>query len=152
LAQAQAAAALLRGHGIVSLVSSPVSRARHTAEIVAAAIGVTVGIEPDLRETSYGDRDGQPMGEWFQDWVAGRSTPVGGESFADLRLRAVAAANRALARPAPVLVVAHGGLFRALRAEMGLEPNIRTANGVPFHCLPPDSPSAPWHLTPVSAI
>jgi probable phosphoglycerate mutase len=113
---------------------------------------VTVEIEPDLRETSYGDRDGQPMGDWFQDWVAGRSTPVGGESFADLRRRAVAAANRALARPAPVLVVAHGGLFRALRAEMGLEPNIRTANGVPFHCLPPGSPSAPWQLIPVSAI
>jgi probable phosphoglycerate mutase len=57
----------------------------------------------------------------------------------------VAAVNRALTRPAPVLVVAHGALFRALRAEMGLEPNVRTANGVPLFCEPA---SPAWNLLP----
>ena len=47
---------------------------------------------------------------------------------------------------APVLVVAHGALFRALRAEMGLEPNVRTPNAMPLFC----EPGAPWSLTPAA--
>jgi probable phosphoglycerate mutase len=58
----------------------------------------------------------------------------------------VAAINRALAREAPVLVVAHGALFRALRVEMGLTPEVRTPNGVPYFC----EPGAPWSLIPAS--
>ncbi len=83
------------------------------------------------------------MSEWFGAWVAGHSTPDGAEPFLDLRARATAAINRALAQPGPVLVVAHGALFRALRAEMGLEPNVRTPNATPFWC----TPGSPWTLT-----
>jgi probable phosphoglycerate mutase len=68
---------------------------------------------------------------------------VGGESFAALRSRAAAALTRALTHAPPVLVVAHGALFRALRAEMGLEPNVRTPNALPLFCEPGD----PWVLT-----
>ena len=76
--------------------------------------------------------------------TAGSFTPPRAESFVDLRARAVAAINRALSRPAPVLVVAHGALFRALRAEMGLEPNVRTPNAMPYFCEP-GTPA--WSLT-----
>jgi 2,3-bisphosphoglycerate-dependent phosphoglycerate mutase len=137
----------LRGRGIASIVSSPMSRARVSAAIVAEALGLAVAFEPDLREVAYGEREGQPMTEWFTDWIAGRATPVGAEPFAELRARAASAVNRALTRPAPVLVVAHGGLFRALRAEMGLEPNVRARNGVPALCQPPGEPDAPWTLS-----
>ena len=44
----------------------------------------------------------------------------------------------------PVLVVAHGALFRAIRAAMGLPANIRTPNAVPMLC----HPGAPWTLQP----
>ena len=87
------------------------------------------------------------MSAWFNDWVAGDFTPPDAEPFVDLRARAVAAVNRALAKPAPVLVVAHGALFRALRAEMGLEPNVRTANAMPFFCEPG---ADTWTLTPAA--
>ena len=53
--------------------------------------------------------------------------------------------NAALLRPAPVLVIAHGALFRAVRAEMGLPPNVRTPNAAPLLCVPGD----PWILQPV---
>jgi len=53
-----------------------------------------------------------------------------------------------LEHPHPVLIVAHGGLFRALRAEMGLEPNVRAANGVPLLCQPPGVADQPWTLIP----
>ena len=146
LAQAGTAAALLRSRGIASLVASPLARSRVTAEIVAAALGLTVALDDGLREAAFGVQEGQKMAGWFGDWVAGRFVPAGGESFAALRARAVAAVNRALAGPAPVLVVAHGGLFRALRAEMGLETNVRTLNGVPLFC----APGPPWTLTPAA--
>lgn len=145
IAQAQAAAAMMRNRGVAAIVASPLSRAHDTARAVAEVLGLPVEIEEDLREVSFGAQEGQPMVQWFNDWVAGSYTPEDAESFAHLRARAVAAINRALTRPAPVLVVAHGALFRALRAEMGLEPNVRTANAMPFFCEP-DSPA--WNLIP----
>lgn len=151
LSQARLAAERLRGRGIAAIVASPLSRARITAEIVAAALGLPVETEDDLHEASYGERERQPMTEWFDAWVAGTHTPQGGESFAELRARAVRALNRALTRPAPVLVVAHGGLFRAVRAEMGLEPNLRTPNAVPFFCTPPGPGERNWTLIPATA-
>jgi broad specificity phosphatase PhoE len=145
LAQAHAAAATLRHRGIAAIVTSPLSRAYDTAVIVAEALGLALEIDDGLREVSFGVKEGKPMSEWFADWVAGSFTPEGAESFAALRTRAVAAVNRALVRPAPVLVVAHGAMFRTLRAEMGLEPNVRTPNATPLWC----EPAVPaWTLTP----
>jgi broad specificity phosphatase PhoE len=146
VAQAQAAAELLRGRGIRSLVASPLSRARDTAAVVGDALGLAVEVEPELREVAFGAQEGQPMGDWYDDWIAGGFTPPGAETFAALRARATAAANRALQREPPVLVVAHGALFRALRAEMGLSAGVRTPNAVPLLCTP-GTPGESWALT-----
>ena len=148
LAQARSAAALLRNRGIVSIVSSPMERARVTAEIVGEALGLPVSFDIDLQEVSFGVQEGQPMSDWFTGWVAGHFTPEGAESFAELKLRAVGAINRALAEPPVVLVVAHGALFRATRAVMGLEPNFRTPNAQPLFCEPPAAVGGAWTLTP----
>jgi probable phosphoglycerate mutase len=144
IAQAQAACLLLKHRGIASIVASPLSRARDTAQVVADALGLKVALDDGLREVSFGVQEGQPMSDWFSAWVYGEVTPEGAEPFAALTDRAVAAVNRALAFPAPVLVVAHGALFRALRGAMGLEPNVRTPNAMPLFC----EPGAPWTLTP----
>ena len=149
LAQARAAAELLRTRGIRSIVASPLSRAHDTALEVALLTGQGVTLQDDLREVSFGAQEGQPMATWFDDWVAGHMTPDGAEPFAALRTRAVQAVNAALAHPAPVLIVAHGALFRALRAEMGLPANVRLANGVPLFCEP-GRPGKPWTFTPAS--
>ncbi len=150
IAGAETAAALLRGRGIRSIVCSPLGRARETAAIVRRTLDLPVEIEDDLREVRFGVQDGQPMaGAWFGEWITGAVTPEGAETFAALRARAVGAVNRALERPAPVLVIAHGALFRALRAEMGLEPDVRLANSVPLLCSPPaDRQGTPWRLQP----
>jgi probable phosphoglycerate mutase len=134
LEQAHAAAAALTGHGIAGLFSSPLTRARETADVVGTATGLIPIIEHDLRETSYGVEEGLVMSGWFDDWVAGVSTPHGAESFAELTARAVAAVNRCLAAPSPVLIVSHGAFFRALRAAMGLDRNVRTPNATPYWC------------------
>jgi probable phosphoglycerate mutase len=149
IAQARAAAARLRGRGIATIVSSPLSRARVTAEMVGEALGLPVATDPDLREVAFGVQEGRKMDGWFADWVSGTFTPEGAESFAALRHRAVAAANRATAQPPAVLVVAHGALFRSLRSAMGIEPFPRTQNAVPIFCEPPRHDAGAWKLQPV---
>ena len=131
LAQARSASLLLRNRGIRAIIASPLSRARVTAEIAAAELGLPLQIDDGLREVAFGVQEGKPMAEWFQPWVDGLLTPEGAESFPALTTRAVAAVNRCIARPPVVLVVAHGALFRALRGAMGHEPNVRTRNAVP---------------------
>ena len=150
LAQAERAARTLEGAGIATIVSSPLSRARVTAEIVAGTLGLPVAaFDDDLREVNFGEQEGQPMGDWYDDWIAGAYTPERAEPFPVLLARAVAAVNRALERPAPVLVVAHGALFRALRLAFGHEPNVRTPNALPIRCEPPAVEGGDaWTLTP----
>jgi broad specificity phosphatase PhoE len=146
LAQARSAALLLRNKGIRTIIASPLGRARVTAEISGKELGLPVEIDDGLREVAFGVQEGQPMAEWFAAWVDGTLTPSGAESFAALTTRAVNAINRCTARPAPVLVVAHGALFRAIRGAMGHEPNVRTRNAVPIWCEPPARPGEPWGI------
>lgn len=146
IAQARAAAQRLRHRGITTIVASPLSRARVTAEIAAEALGLPVALDEGLREVRFGVQEGQPMSDWFANWVAGHVTPEGAEPFAVLRGRAVAALNRATAQPPAVLVVGHGALFRALRTAMGIEPLVRTPNAVPIWCEPPAQGETNWRL------
>jgi broad specificity phosphatase PhoE len=148
-AQATTAAGLLRNRGIRTIVSSPLSRAHDTALAAAEVVGQPVLLDDELMEVAFGEQEGQPMGDWYDDWIAGNYTPADGETFAGLRARAVGALNRALEREAVVLVVAHGALFRAVRSAMGLEPNIRTPNAVPLFCEPGPN-GGPWTLTPAA--
>src|ERR1700761_5031386 len=65
LAQARSAAARLRNRGIATIISSPLSRARVTAEIAAEALSLPVHFDDDLREVRFGVQEGQPMSDWF---------------------------------------------------------------------------------------
>jgi probable phosphoglycerate mutase len=150
-AQAERAAVALaaaRGtpRAIASIVCSPLGRARDTAMAVAAKLGLEVEIEDDLHEVSFGVQEGQEMGSWFDDWVDGRFTPEGAESFAQLRKRTVAVIDRCLARPGPVLVVAHGALWRAFRQAAGLPANVRTPNALPLWVTPPAAGETAWQF------
>src|ERR1700754_1955827 len=79
IAQAHAAGKWLCNRGIASIVASPLSRARRTAEIVAESLGLPVIIDSDLREVSFGVQEGQPMSLWFSEWIGGTCTPEGAE-------------------------------------------------------------------------
>ena len=80
LAQARTAAEVLRTRGIRSVVTSPLSRAYDTAVIVGEHIGVPLEVEDELREVAFGVQEGQPMAEWFDDWVAGGIHAGGGRA------------------------------------------------------------------------
>ncbi|WP_424812000.1 histidine phosphatase family protein [Roseococcus sp. YIM B11640] len=134
--QARRAAKTLSVVPIKTIVCSPLSRAKDTAEMVAEQLKLGVIVDDELREVEFGEQEGKPMGDWYDDWIAGTYTPVGAETFSALRARAVSAINRATALQAPVLVVAHGALWRAFRYEAGLPANVRTPNALPLHVKP----------------
>jgi len=117
LAQAASAAARLAGSGASAVVSSPVRRARQTAELVATALGVELALEPGLRETDFGDWEGYTFREvrdkWPREmdaWLADTAVaPPYGESFADTATRVQQARDRVLATYAgqQVVLVSH---------------------------------------------
>ncbi|MEM8752276.1 MAG: histidine phosphatase family protein [Pseudomonadota bacterium] len=123
-AQAAAAAAALKGEPIERIVSSPLSRARDTAEAAAAATGAPVDFDDDLMEFHAGDWQGEPRGENIRGYFAGEVDPPGGETLEAFTDRAWTALIRAAARGPNTLIVCHGGLWYAASRRTRIEPNL----------------------------
>jgi probable phosphoglycerate mutase len=146
-AQARALAARMHAEGIVTVAASDLLRARTTAEIVAAELGLEVRVvDHRLREQSFGAFEGltarecaerfpEAWARYLADW---RSTPPGGESGAEVLARVVPALKDVAALGAPALVVMHGRALRTFVREVlgaipGAAPEVpydrRIANG-----------------------
>jgi alpha-ribazole phosphatase len=109
-----------------AVVTSPRLRARETAAPVASVRALTPLVVDDLREIDFGDFEGrryeeieQAEPELYRAWM---ETPTrvrfpGGESYADLRVRALRALDAIKAAHACAIVVTHGGVVRAGLAE-----------------------------------
>lgn len=118
LQQAAAAASMLARRGPIDLVlTSPLSRARQTAEAVAERAGAPMAVDDDLAETDFGNWEGMTFAEVRQRWPEEMSNwlsnaeaaPPGGESFAAVASRVESALARLLAGHAGerVVVVSH---------------------------------------------
>lgn len=111
--QAKALAERLAGDGIGAVYASDLSRARETAEIVGRRLGLTVVIDPDLREKNWGSWEGLTGTERERVEYVGETT----EEHAERIIRAV----RRIAERHPderVLVVTHGGSVRRIQAAV----------------------------------
>src|SRR5262249_43431465 len=110
--------------------TSPRSRAIETAKPLADARGVPLRIDDRLRELDFGSFEGRMYEEIertdpdiFRAWM---ETPTavhfpGGESFGDLRRRALAAYDEIRSGHNCAVVVSHGGVIRAaLAAWLGM--------------------------------
>jgi broad specificity phosphatase PhoE len=122
--QAHAAAGrIAKRYEPMRLVASPFARARETAEIIGARLGVPLEIEPALREQSFGVFAGQPYEALlndaaYHDGPRWNWRPQGGESLVDVSARVVPAFDR-IARASvgqDVVIVSHGGVMFALCA------------------------------------
>ncbi len=109
-------------HGFAVLWSSTLLRARETAEIVAARIGLEPREDARLMETDAGDWTDRPFSEvqaeapeLFAKFIAGDPSFAfpGGESFAEQEVRVGAALDEIEREPLPALVVCHGMVIRA---------------------------------------
>ena len=131
--QAAALAEVAAGVEIVTLVCSPLRRARETADIVAARIGLDPVEDARFAETDTGDWTGRSFAEISAEDPEGfarfeRSDPTfrypGGESFAEQSARVQAGLGDLRSHPdeLPALVVCHRGVIRlALAALRGDE-------------------------------
>jgi broad specificity phosphatase PhoE/ribonuclease HI len=116
-AQAAAAAARLASSGAVAVVSSPLRRARETALLVAAGLGLEVAFDGDFRETDFGDWEGFTFREvrdkWPREldaWLGSTAVaPPFGESFDATAARVRLARDRVLSSYGgqTVVVVSH---------------------------------------------
>jgi probable phosphoglycerate mutase len=114
---ARAAKMLAVKGGIAAVVSSPLGRARETAEAAAAALGVPVEIHDGLIETDFGEWEGLTFAEATQRdpalharWIGDPTVAApGGESFEEVRVRVDAVRRDLLERypGANVVVVSH---------------------------------------------
>lgn len=123
---AAALAGRLAGLAFDAVWSSPRLRALDTARPVAEARRLSVACEDDLRELDFGDLEGKTYDEiaasepvLYRAWMENPTTVTfpGGEGFADLKRRAVAACGRIRRRHESAVVVTHGGVVRAALAE-----------------------------------
>lgn len=112
--QARDAVAVVSGYAWDAIVSSPLSRAAETADLIAAGLGLTVARRlPDLSERSFGPAEGLQAGPEL-DALRIEGGFRGAESednAADRGLTALEALAEEF-RGGRVLVVAHGTLLR----------------------------------------
>lgn len=127
--QAEALGQAVSRRAIAHVYVSPFERARHTAEIALARLGLPLTVVDDLRELSLGEwegctveeirtRPGDPYARWVRDPV--QCPPPGGEPLADVQarvLRAVGGITAAHPNGDDVLIVSHGGVISALLAH-----------------------------------
>ena len=116
----------MAGEGIVSLWASDLSRARETAEIVGARIGLAPRLDPRLREANRGRWEGSRFidiakaePDLYAAWLrAGEEFRFpGGESLLEQQQRVLASLIDIHATgELPALAVAHGGSIRVMLA------------------------------------
>lgn len=131
-AQADGLAGKLRGEDVRLVQSSPMERARETAQPIAAALGLPVEVSPALGEIDFGAWTGRAFDELDGDagwicWNAARSLarPPGGESAVEVLVRLLAHVERLRERHADetVALVSHCDVIRALLLHaLGLPP------------------------------
>ena len=123
--QARGLAEELAGEQIDAVYTSDLARARETAEILAARLDAEVVALRELREIDVGSWQGLSWPEIEEHdpegvvrWQRDGHGWEGGETYDELGVRIVAALSDIAARhPGQrVLVVAHGGTFRATKA------------------------------------
>jgi broad specificity phosphatase PhoE len=113
---AKAAARWFAGRDVTALVSSPLERARETAEPLAETLGLTVTVDPRLIEAAndfegrkFGSGDGSPLRP--KNWALLRNPfrPSWGEPYAEVvwRMGEAVATARTAARGHEAVCVSH---------------------------------------------
>jgi len=125
-AQARDQGRALRGRGLELIVSSHLSRARESAELIREELGgdIPLVLDPRLAETHRGDWESRLFAEIMLEeadaWRRYREHPEdfrfpAGESLADQQRRVLAALRDAARDGRPALLVTHRGSIRLAR-------------------------------------
>ncbi len=126
LAQAHRLADLLKGRPIRAIYSSPVARARQTADILASTVEAPVTLNQGLTEIGVGQWEGLYWNDVAEEIIRhdfyrkpDQARPPGGETLREVQARAVSVVERACALPSegPLLFVSHADVLRTILAH-----------------------------------
>ena len=123
--QAGALADALRHEGLAAVISSDLGRAWHTAQALAAPLGLPLRADPGLRERCFGGLQGHTRAQIDQQWPALAQrwhnrepdfAPQGAESLRDFSARTLACVEQLAAAHAgaTIALVSHGGVLDCL--------------------------------------
>lgn len=116
--QAREVGRLLAGWSFASVRTSPLARARRTAEL--AGFGAVAEVTDDLREWGYGEHEGRTTDE-IRDlcpgWTIWRDGPDGGERASEVGARADRVVECARSAGGDTLCFAHGHILRVVAAR-----------------------------------
>lgn len=146
-AQAHAASAQLETNNFSALYTSDLLRARQTAEIIAEPLGLTVTLEPRLREINLGHWEGLLASEieaqYPRELAERQRDPwhtraPGGEAPAEVAVRVLAALEDIANRHADerVLIVAHGLSLAVILCKAEGIPLVQVYEHVPANAAP----------------
>jgi len=146
-AQARTLAETLAGHDFAALYSSNITRARQTAEIISAQLGLPIQIEPLLRELSQGHWENLTLEEvalrYPDEMRAVIRDPAGthahgGESYYDIAARVTAAADAMVAaHPGQrILAVSHAVAIAAIACVAQQSPLTKLSDYMPGNASP----------------
>jgi broad specificity phosphatase PhoE len=116
--RARSLAPVLAEYEFARVLSSPLQRARQTAEL--AGFGDRLEIVPDLTEWDYGDYEGLTTPEIMEKdpyWSLWAEGAPGGESPEQVGDRADRVINDVIEADGDVLIFAHGHILRVLGAR-----------------------------------
>ncbi len=130
--QATLAAKRLAGSGAVAIITSPLQRARRTAEAVAGATGAPLVVYDEFTEAEFGAWQGLTFAEVAQKWpdelaawmASPDAAPPDGESFATVALRVLAGLDKLMYayRHETTIVVSHVTPIKTLVCRALLAP------------------------------
>lgn len=151
IAQAHAAAKLLRQGSFTRIIASPLQRAKHTAEIIAETHNLPLEFDDLLKERTFGSYEGRLTREILAEHAleptasVSKILPPDAEQWPDTLLRSQQAIAKWLhTYPTDnLLFVSHGAFFRALYEALG-GPRLEAQNATPYHFQPSENG---WHLT-----
>jgi probable phosphoglycerate mutase len=125
--QARELAETVRDGGIAAVYSSHLARARETAEIVAAELGLDAVVDERLSESNRGSWEGRLIediereeADLWAAWMRGGEgfRFPGGESLREHADRVAAALGDIRSGLLPALVICHGGTIRCAFAQL----------------------------------
>jgi broad specificity phosphatase PhoE len=118
--QAQRLAETLAGEPVTAILTSPLLRARQTAEAVAAACGLPVTVDQRLVEIDWGTWEGRPAGSLAvadaDRWRTDDGTAPEGESLSSLSSRVESFCLDTLDDEGHVVAVSHVSPIKAAAA------------------------------------
>jgi broad specificity phosphatase PhoE len=147
--QAHDAKEILMTMEFANIYSSPLQRARQTAEILKGEFGHPIDYIDHLKERGWGKEEGQ-LSDFKGIEITTTNIPEGAEHYSALETRVILALKEILAQPSkPPLIISHGGIFMVL-TKLLAHASLPLENCSLYFFRPPEHPKNPWFIVKLS--